>query len=432
MRLAAVVPSLLALLFLECVFSQETCNGGMVGFTALTPDQLREEIRKTIKDDLEEFLDGVTEREAEEEMAYLAAVSRLLSSVGGVNESVASLQREVVGQVTAAVEGVISRRLQEAVANLTLAFREELAALGGIPPPTSAPATPTTPPPPTVSTSFPPPPPGFAPSSPAQSCQHVQEAVIGGVPSGRYWITNPETNTPVYVFCDMTRSCGNLTGGWMRVADIDMRVPSHQCPGDFVEITRSEPPSRLCTPDSEEMGCFSYTFPVMAGYRHVCGRVQAYQDRTPNAFFNSHIDTSLTIDSVYMDGISLTHGIPRSHVWTFAAALDEATGHSSGCVCSNVNIDPADLADVPPFVGTDYFCDTGSRNDVELRFYEADPLWDGQGCGPDSTCCSYNNPPWFFRRLASSTSDDLEMRVCRNSGIANENIPFEVVELYVR
>lgn len=431
--MALVVPSLLALLFLECVFSQESCSGEMVGFTALTPDQLRQEIRTTIKESLEEFLDEAEERETEEEMVYLAAVSQLLNSVRGINDSVAALQGTVIGAVVAAVEGVVNRRLQEAVANLTSAFHEELAALRGISPPTSAPTTPTAPPPlPTVPTFFPPAPPGFAPSSPAQSCQHVQEGIVGDVPSGRYWVTNPDTNMPVYVYCDMTRSCGNLTGGWMRVADVDMRNLSHQCPGDFVELIRSEPPRRLCTPNSEQMGCFSHTFPVMAGYRHVCGRVLAYQDRTPNAFFNFHIDSSLTIDDVYMDGISLTHGVPRSHVWTFAAALDEATGHSSGCVCSNLNANPNDIADVPPFVGTNYFCDTGSRNDVELRFYEADPLWDGDGCGPDSTCCSFNNPPWFFRRLASSTLDNLEMRVCRDSGLSNENIPFEVVELYVR
>lgn len=35
----------------------------------------------------------------------------------------------------------------------------------------------------------------------------------------------------------------------------------------------------------------------------------------------------------------------------------------------------------PAFVGTDYFCDTGSSGRFEQEFYSADPLWDGAGCG---------------------------------------------------
>ena len=32
------------------------------------------------------------------------------------------------------------------------------------------------------------------------------------------------------VYCDMTRSCGGVTGGWMRVAELDMTGSSQQCP----------------------------------------------------------------------------------------------------------------------------------------------------------------------------------------------------------
>ena len=38
-----------------------------------------------------------------------------------------------------------------------------------------------------------------------------------------------------------------------------------------------------------------------------------------------------TIDSNYVDGVSLTHGSnPRQHIWTFAAALDEFTNTFRG------------------------------------------------------------------------------------------------------
>ena len=71
----------------------------------------------------------------------------------------------------------------------------------------------------------------------------------------------------------------------------------------------------------------------------------------------------------------------------------------------------------PPFlrlwVHDDYFCDTGSRDQVQLMFYGADPLWDGAGCGPLNTCCSFNKPPWFYKQLPQPTTDDIELRVCR-------------------
>ena len=44
-------------------------------------------------------------------------------------------------------------------------------------------------------------------------------------------------------------------------------------------------------------------------------------------------------------------------------------------------------------------------------FYLADPLWDGQGCGPSSACCEFNNPPWFCKQPPQSANEDLEVRL---------------------
>ena len=82
------------------------------------------------------------------------------------------------------------------------------------------------------------------------------------------------------------------------------------------------------------------------------------------------------------------------------------------CPCTNTrNTSPPQ---VPPFVGDDYFCDTGSENHFQFIFYGDDPLWDGDGCGEFNTCCSWNSPPWFMKQLSSTTSDDIEMRLCAN------------------
>ena len=38
------------------------------------------------------------------------------------------------------------------------------------------------------------------------------------------------------VYCDMTLLCGNITGGWMRVAELNMTDTSQQCPGELMEM----------------------------------------------------------------------------------------------------------------------------------------------------------------------------------------------------
>jgi len=50
------------------------------------------------------------------------------------------------------------------------------------------------------------------------------------------------------------------------------------------------------------------------------------------AFNPYHLQQSRTIDDVYVDGISLTHGSsPRQHIWTFANALDEVRSQEWVC-----------------------------------------------------------------------------------------------------
>ena len=136
--------------------------------------------------------------------------------------------------------------------------------------------------------------------------------------------------------------------------------------------------------------------------------------------------------TTYVDGVSLTHGRPRQHIWTFAAAQDETTTNPhTKCPCTNINI--ASSATPPPaFVGNDYFCDTGSSSAYTNKFYSGDPLWDGAGCGPQSTCCSFNNPPWFYKQLPQPATDDMEMRVCRSTNSSNEDISIEMFDIYIQ
>ena len=156
----------------------------------------------------------------------------------------------------------------------------------------------------------------------------------------------------------------------MRVASVNMTDPSSTCPSGLRTI--SEDNRRLCAMDIDGVGCSSAVLPVEGvQYSQVCGKIIGYQQKSPDAF-HRFISGQTTIDSNYVDGISLTHGSsPREHIWTFAAALQEDISdpayHRFLCPCANVN-NPAPTAP-PSFVGYDYFCDTGCKDFFQFIFY---------------------------------------------------------------
>ena len=133
--------------------------------------------------------------------------------------------------------------------------------------------------------------------------------------------------------------------------------------------------------------------------------------------------------------MSLTYESPRKHIWTFANAIDNYPPSTSDiCLCTNITLQPYDSR-VATFVGNDYFCETGvppSQRYTPGFFYADDPLWDAQGCSPASTCCSFNNPPWFCKQLPQSTNANLEVRLCSADGAASDNTPVELIEIYVK
>ena len=264
---------------------------------------------------------------------------------------------------------------------------------------------------------------GQNPFYPADSCATLPPSS----PSGYYWVRASD-GSAVSVYCDITRSCGGVTGGWMRVAGLDMTNGSHQCPSGLMERTDSG--KRTCVRIETTRDCSSINNFITPGvdYSSVCGRVIGYQYGETDAFFGDNIN------SVYVDGVSLTHGNPRQHIWSFAAARDEVGSvPSADCPCTNTNQLVPSTYLPPAFVGNDYFCDTGSEDRSQLIFYGDDPLWDGAGCGPLNTCCSFNTPPWFYKQLPQPTTDDIEMRVCTvGNPIDNEEVAIEIVEMYVR
>ena len=252
---------------------------------------------------------------------------------------------------------------------------------------------------------------GLFPSFPAASCA----ALPPSSPSGYYWVSTSST----LVYCTM--SCGTLTGGWMRVAFLNMTNSSHQCPSGLMERNDNSPNIRTCVRNETSGGCSSVELSTAnIQFSTVCGRITAYQVGPTDDFRVTNED----INSAYVDGVSLTHGTPRQHIWTFAAAgrMDR--------IC-----DPCRSESRPASVGSDFFCDTGnpmSKSATSGTFHSANPLWDGDECVADNECCPTDNPPYFHKTLPQPTTDNIEMRVCRNEGRGNEDIAIETVEIYVQ
>ena len=57
---------------------------------------------------------------------------------------------------------------------------------------------------------------------------------------------------------------------------------------------------------------------------HICGRIIGHQFGIPDAFSNYFQYTR--IEDPYVDGVVITRGTDKEHVWTFAAA-------NTACMC---------------------------------------------------------------------------------------------------
>ena len=225
-------------------------------------------------------------------------------------------------------------------------------------------------------------------------------------------------------------SCGG-TGGWRCAVYLDMTDPHTTCPSGWKMTGYSK---RTCGRNSNGYRtCSSATFPVSGGeYNRICGRIKAYQYGATLAFTSYHSRLVTTIDGAYACGVSVTHGTPRNHIWTFVAGASEGNPTKYDvCPC-----DANSTIRIPPFVGNDYFCESGINEPWSYprhrTLHPNDTLWDGEDCLPSSTCCSQHNPPYFTKQLPTPTTDDIEARICLYHPLRYANVAVELVELYVQ
>ena len=258
---------------------------------------------------------------------------------------------------------------------------------------------------------------------------------------------NPETgdklgyyriNDNQWTYCNMTEiaingdsisTCAGEGGGWRRIVNINISAGDH-CPGEWRKATQSG--VSFCRMDNENaFVCSSANFSTNGiSYRKVCGRARGYQKGSTGAFFGA-LTLHRTINEDYVDGLSITYGnISRQHIWTFASGYKQTTTAPSNlyCPCTTNSGSTA-----PPFVGSQYYCESGTASlPSSSVIYTADPLWDGEDCNTEGTCCDDTTQPWFYRQLSQITQDDIEARICTSGTYSDTSTVIDQLELYIQ
>ena len=207
-------------------------------------------------------------------------------------------------------------------------------------------------------------------------------------------------------------NCG--PGLWRQVFYLNVSNEDKSCPGDWNNMS-----VRGCagTPGSCQS---AFGGDINATYSKVCGRVIGIGGGRPDAFF-IHGVSEPTIEELYLDGVSVTHGASgsRTHIWSFGAGHPRIRVVRCPCETSDRTIAP-----LPPSeVGDNYFCSST---------YSGDRLWSGSDCNTASSCCSFHNPPYFSVQLPTPTTDQIELRVCNDEPSDDEMVFVQFAEIYVQ
>ena len=223
---------------------------------------------------------------------------------------------------------------------------------------------------------------------------------------------------------EVPRTLCNISSSlWTRVGFFDINN-GDQCPISLRTVSNATTNQTACGRHSIS-NCISLPIAVLNNYTKVCGIVQGYQEASTDGFrtIAEHLDGN------YVDGISITQGSPRRHLWTYVSGLGElAPNQQERCPCARSN--PSDRTGVPSFVGEHFYCESGfSVNFMFGVIAWDDPLWDGADCqAPGNLCCERYG--WFYRDVPSS-SDDIELRICGDEANGNEDTLLSMYEFWV-
>ena len=252
------------------------------------------------------------------------------------------------------------------------------------------------------------------------SCKDIL-AGYPATPSGYYFIQPPGANR-VEVYCDMENEhCSSK--GWTRVAHVNMSN-TKSCPGNLRFIAS---PIQTCGGPTTK-GCASANFSTHGiSYSQVCGRLRGYQVGTPDAFGPYANDPEKP--DLVIDGVLLSHGKAQKYIWAYATGNQKILASSQNMCCPCT--DPRYNGIVPPFIGNDYYCDSGVDSNPAGGVFYTTPLWTGEGCTPPNFCCTWPGMPWFCKTLPVPTTDYIEIRNCHNHLASNEDTALDLIDIYV-
>ena len=175
----------------------------------------------------------------------------------------------------------------------------------------------------------------------------------------------------------------------MRVLYYNTSNPHQHCPTNGFKVVTTDG-LRLCGRTTGE-GCKS-VYPTVTGYTYsrVCGSIRGYGYRTIDGFKRLNCP-NCNLNKAYVDGFSVTYGYNRKHLWSFA--IDNRPG----------------CATPPPYVGPNYFCEKPTKNNTG-------PLFSGKQ---------------FCVDLPEPTTERLELRICADQSLDDEDVLLQFAELYV-
>lgn len=227
----------------------------------------------------------------------------------------------------------------------------------------------------------------------------------------------------------------------MNMADPD----ANECPHSWTKASNDDGSISGC---HGRVGGECSPFYIEVGaepFRNVCGKAVGYQMGFPDAYSVNNLPHSA--DSLYVDGLSVTYGFPRHHIWTFAVASSRNTIYKTDlptCPCQYGQPSPL-------FVGSHYYCDSGhgklpSQANVQAsvqdngytvysKINNDTSLWED-----NCVCCENSGdpdvkPPWFVRhelQLSDEVTTRFDIRLCEHEVDMQEGALITEFELYIQ
>ena len=211
------------------------------------------------------------------------------------------------------------------------------------------------------------------------------------------------------------QECGTYSSSWRDIAYIDTTVIStanDQCQQYGLRPVNRDNNQVACgKPDGEP--CFTLTLDINGKYSHVCGRVRGYQLKETRGFEVEPEDNKDDINLHYADGVLITRGNPRQHLWTYAASTS-----THDCPCSNPD---SRLPYTPTVTGANYSCES-TRTDWDQ------PLWDRPKHTDADDNCTIHVNGWFYQNV-EETDESIEVRWC---GPEKDDIVTDKLQIWVQ